>query len=88
MATKRKTRPPEIRWTVRDVPPESREAAKVAARKSGQKLGEWLDRAIRVQAKEAAGLPATRQEDLMAQILQHWSKPWYIRAFTSPKASA
>jgi len=31
ITTKRKTRPPDICWTVRDVPPDNREAAKVAA---------------------------------------------------------
>lgn len=34
-------------WTIRGVPPEVRNAALSAAKRSGMGVGEWLDRAIR-----------------------------------------
>ncbi len=41
---------PVMPWSVKGIEPEIREAAKVAARKSGMTLGEWLNSAISDQA--------------------------------------
>lgn len=47
-------------WTVRGVPPEVRNAALSAAKRSGMGVGDWLDRAIRhyVQHEKNASLEA------------------------------
>lgn len=39
-------------WTVRGIPPEARNAAIEAAKRSDMNLGEWLDRAIRAQIQQ------------------------------------
>jgi len=60
-------------WSIRGVPPEAREAAKIAARRSGMSLGDWVGRALQEQAKESLQghlPPAPRQEELLAQILE------------------
>ncbi|MFP6698639.1 MAG: hypothetical protein VCF08_17355 [Alphaproteobacteria bacterium] len=41
------------RWIVTGVLPECREAAKVAARRAGLTMGEWLNRAIMDAAKQS-----------------------------------
>ncbi len=43
-----------IPWSVKGIEPEAREAAKDAARKSGQTLGEWLNSVIIEQAEAGA----------------------------------
>jgi localization factor PodJL len=43
----------KLRWSVTGVLPECREAAKVAARRAGMSIGEWLNRAIMDAAKQA-----------------------------------
>lgn len=43
----------KLRWSVTGVLPECREAAKVAARRTGISIGEWLNRAIIDAAKQA-----------------------------------
>lgn len=63
----------EAPWSIRGVPPEAREAAKIAARRSGMSLGDWVGRALQEQAKESLQgnlPPAPRQEELLAQILE------------------
>lgn len=49
-------------WTVRGVPPEVRNAALSAAKRSGMGVGEWLDRAIRhyVQHEKNAALETSQ----------------------------
>jgi hypothetical protein len=42
-------------WTIKNVPPEERNAAIAAAQRASQTMGEWLSRAIRSQVKEDAG---------------------------------
>ena len=42
-------------WTVRGIPPEERNAASEAAKRSGVTLGDWLQRAIRTQIQQQAG---------------------------------
>ncbi|MPY72047.1 MAG: hypothetical protein GEU92_18445 [Alphaproteobacteria bacterium] len=39
-------------WSVKGVDPEAREAAKIAARKAGLTVGQWLNHTIRVAASE------------------------------------
>lgn len=41
-----------IPWSVKGVDPEAREAAKLAARKAGMTLGDWLNQTIRTAAAE------------------------------------
>ena len=50
-------------WTVRGVPPEVRNAALSAAKRSGMGVGDWLDRAIRhyVQHEKSASLEAQQR---------------------------
>lgn len=51
-------------WTVRGIPPEVRNAALSAAKRSGLGVGDWLDRAIRhyVQHEKNASLEAQRPQ--------------------------
>ena len=39
-------------WTIRGIPPEERNAASEAAKRSDMNLGEWLRRAIRTQIQQ------------------------------------
>lgn len=39
-------------WSVKGVDPEAREAAKIAARKAGLTVGQWLNQTIRIAASE------------------------------------
>lgn len=39
-------------WSVKGIDPEAREAAKIAARRAGLTVGQWLNQAIRVVAAE------------------------------------
>lgn len=57
-------------WTVRGVSHETRTAAKMAARRSGQTLGEWLEQNIRAAATDEVkrNLPMHRLEDQLAEI--------------------
>ena len=48
-----KTRKQSDSWTVRGVTPETRTAAKQAARRSDQTLGAWLEQEIRRAATES-----------------------------------
>lgn len=48
-----KTRSPSESWTVRGITPETRTAAKQAARRSGVTLGTWLEQEIRRAATES-----------------------------------
>jgi localization factor PodJL len=47
-------------WSVKGIDPEAREAAKLAARRAGMTLGEWLTQTIRAAAADELkrGLPA------------------------------
>ena len=45
-------RKPSDTWSIRGISPETRQAAKRAARKSGQTLGVWLDEQIRLAATQ------------------------------------
>ena len=51
---------PGIPWSVKGIEPETREAAKDAARRSGMTLGEWLNSKILDSADEQESAPAAR----------------------------
>ena len=53
---------PGIPWSVKGIEPETREAAKEAARRSGMTLGEWLNTKILDSADEAEPAPAARHQ--------------------------
>ena len=53
---------PGIPWSVKGIEPETREAAKEAARRSGMTLGEWLNTKILDSADEAEPAPVTRHQ--------------------------
>jgi localization factor PodJL len=60
-----------IPWSVKGVDPEAREAAKLAARKAGMTLGDWLNQTIRTaaaeQLKHGAPRPAGYQQQYQPQ---------------------
>lgn len=45
---------PGVPWNIKDISPEAREAAQVAASRAGLSLGEWLSQAIAQEAKTLA----------------------------------
>ncbi len=59
---------PKSPWSVKGVPQETRSAAKIAARRAGMTIGEWLSRAVMEAAKrdvsgeklDSGNLPAVR----------------------------
>jgi localization factor PodJL len=53
---------PGIPWSVKGIEPETREAAKDAARRSGMTLGEWLNSKILDSADEQESVPAVRHQ--------------------------
>ncbi|MDP1700072.1 MAG: peptidoglycan-binding protein [Aestuariivirga sp.] len=53
---------PGIPWSVKGIEPETREAAKDAARRSGMTLGEWLNSKILDSAEEHESAPAARHQ--------------------------
>ena len=60
---------PGVPWSVKGIEPDVREAAKVAARRSGMTLGEWLNNKI---LETADDIPDTRLE------------PGYVRRSAEP----
>ena len=53
---------PGIPWSVKGIEPETREAAKDAARRSGMTLGEWLNSKILNSADEQDSAPPVRHQ--------------------------
>ncbi|HAH08565.1 MAG TPA: hypothetical protein DCL48_00530, partial [Alphaproteobacteria bacterium] len=51
---------PGVPWSVKDISPEAREAAQVAAQRAGLSLGEWLAQAIAAEAKTVAAFESQR----------------------------
>lgn len=86
-AIRSKTKPPQTdTWTVRGVTPETREAVKKAARRSGMTMGAWLEENLRLAATDGLKrtLPAQRVEDQLAAIsdkLDAMQKPLWRRLF-------
>jgi len=75
-------------WQVKGVTFETREAVKIAARKSGMTMGEWVNETLHKSATETitgqSTLPAHRVEDQLAAIsdkLDAMQKPIWRRIF-------
>jgi hypothetical protein len=73
-------------WTVRGVTPETREAAKKAARRAGKPMGAWIDETLRRAATDSLkdNLPAQRVEDQLEAItakLDYLNRPFWHRIF-------
>jgi len=87
-ATGRKTKNPTSgTWTVRGVTPETREAAKKAARRAGKPMGAWIDETLRLAATDSLkdNLPAQRVEEQLASIsdkLDAMQRPFWQRLFS------
>ena len=87
--TERKKRGPTPKntpWSVKGVSPETREAVKKAARRSGQTIGEWMDENLRIAATDGlkGNLPAQRMEDQLEAIstkLDRLNQPFWKRIF-------
>lgn len=59
-------------WTVRGISPETRTAVRLAARKSGQTQGEWLEETLAKAARESAShsnVPAQQTEIILEKIM-------------------
>ena len=84
-ATRSKTRKTTTDpWTVRGVSPETREAVKKAARRSGVTMGAWLEENLRLAATDGLKqtLPAQRVEDQLEAIsgkLDALQRPFWRR---------
>jgi localization factor PodJL len=60
-------------WTLKGISPETREAVKVAARRSGKTMSAWVEDTLRRAATEtikAPPLPGPTQDQLMARLLE------------------
>lgn len=71
-ATKR-----DAAWGIRGVSPETQNAARLAARRAGLTLGEWVDQALRAAAMnelKGPAVPAPTQEDTLRAILAQLEK--------------
>ena len=53
---------PGIPWSVKGIEPDTREAAKEAARRSGMTLGEWLNTKILESADDQEAAPPPRHQ--------------------------
>jgi localization factor PodJL len=51
-------------WSVKGVEPEAREAAKIAARRAGMTLGQWLNQTIRRSAAEQLAGPLKPSQEI------------------------
>lgn len=58
-------------WSVKGIDPETRQAAKMAARRAGLTVGAWLNQAIRRAAAEELGMPAPGRPESPAQAPPH-----------------
>ena len=72
---------------MRGVTPETREAAKKAARRAGKPMGAWIDETLRLAATDSLkdNLPAQRVEEQLASIsdkLDAMQRPFWQRIFT------
>ena len=77
-------------WQVKGITFETREAVKVAARKSGMTIGNWVNETLHKAATETitgqSTLPAQRVEDQLAEIrkkLDTLHRPFWERFFRS-----
>lgn len=86
--TRKTKNPTNATWTVRGVTPETREAVKQAARRSGKSMGSWLNDTLHKAAVEditgQSTLPAHRVEEQLASIsdkLDAMQRPFWSRIF-------
>jgi localization factor PodJL len=56
-------------WSVKGVEPEAREAAKIAARRAGLTLGQWLNGTIRAAATRQLATPSRTSQDPISSEL-------------------
>lgn len=58
-------------WAIRGIEPETRTAATIAARRAGQTVGEWCNRALRDAATDRLKdqVPGPRLEETLAKIM-------------------
>lgn len=61
---------PGVPWSVKGVEPDARAVAKLAARKSGMTLGQWLNHVIREVGSQEAGLDDETADSDTSQIQQ------------------
>ena len=91
MKNKSKTSSTKIpSWQVKGVTFETREAVKIAARKSGMTIGEWVNETLHKSATDVitgqSTLPAHRMEEQLASIsdkLDAMQRPFWQRIFKS-----
>lgn len=60
-------------WAIRGIEPETRTAATMAARRAGQTVGEWCNKALRDAATaslKAPSIPAFPIEDTLAELVR------------------
>lgn len=76
-------------WQVKGISFETREAVKIAARKSGKTIGAWVNDTLHKAAQETitgqSTLPAHKIEDQLEAIsskIDHMNKPFWERIFT------
>lgn len=89
MPQKRKTSTTKNQaWQVKGVSPETREAVKQAARKTGKTIGQWVDETLHREAvADITGqknLPAKRLEDQLSELnakLDEMRRPFWQRLF-------
>src|SRR5262249_30568847 len=60
-----------IPWSVKGIDPEAREAAKIAARRAGMTLGEWLNTLILQGVEIPEGLAAQLAAEAAAEEHRH-----------------
>ena len=61
-------------WSVKGVEPESREAAKIAARRAGMTIGQWLNHTIRAAAAQQPVSPSLAPQDTISSDMAHYDE--------------
>jgi hypothetical protein len=67
----------ESGWTVRGISPETQNAARLAARRAGKTIGEWVDDTLRTAAMgelKGPAVPAVSEADTLKAILAQLEK--------------
>jgi localization factor PodJL len=61
---------PGVPWNIKDISPEAREAAQIAARRAGLSLGDWLAQAISAESRNVAAFESAAAQPQYAQAGQ------------------
>lgn len=61
-------------WSVKGVEPEAREAAKIAARRAGMTVGQWLNHTIRAAAAQQLATPSRSPQDTISSDMAHYDE--------------